>query len=271
VTDRLAELVARLERVPDPEARAAAQELMRLVLDLHGEALTHIFELVAASDGDASAALRAIASDERLRPVLELHDLVAPGPASSAPVTLLPTRSASTAEPMARCELCGGPAGDDHPHVLDAEAGANALSCACRPCYLLLDAPGAGGGRWRAVPDEWRAVGPVDLREVPVGVAFVVVESRHGGPVAYYPGPAGATRSELDVDPSALPAMAPDVEALVVAHGAGYVVPVSAAFALAGELRTTWEGFTGGDAPTRALDAFLDEADASRTADGRER
>jgi hypothetical protein len=79
--------------------------------------------------------------------------------------------------------------------------------------------------------------------------------------------------------------MAPDVEALVVAHGAGYVVPVSAAFALAGELRTTWEGFTGGDAPTRALDAFLDEADArtrgntsreprriaSRTADGRER
>ena len=42
--------------------------------------------------------------------------------------------------------------------------------------------------------------------------------------------------------------------------GEAFVVPVSAAYALAGELRTTWEGLTGGDAPTRVLDAFVDQA-----------
>jgi hypothetical protein len=273
-TDRLAELVAQLERVPDPVARSAAQDLVRLLLDLHGEALTHIFELVAASDGDAAATLGSIATDESLRPVLELHDLVRVSTdATSTPVTLLPTRdmSAASAEPemVTRCELCGGPAGDNHPHVVDVEARAGALSCACRPCFVLLAAPGAGGGRWRVVPDEWRAVGPVDLPEIPVGVAFVVVDSECGAPVAYYPGPAGATQSELDIGIADLPELVPDVEALVVAQGEGYVVPVSAAYALAGELRTTWEGLTGGDAPARALEAFLAQANARTTANGR--
>ncbi|MDQ1375753.1 MAG: hypothetical protein QOJ09_3091, partial [Actinomycetota bacterium] len=128
----------------------------------------------------------------------------------------------------------------------------------CRPWYLLLVAPGAGGGRWRAVPDDWRAVDTVELPEIPVGVAFVVVESARGGPVAYYPGPAGATQSELDITAAQLPALEPDVEALVVRGGEAYVVPVSAAYALAGELRTSWEGLTGGDAPAAVLDRFVE-------------
>jgi hypothetical protein len=140
-------------------------------------------------------------------------------------------------------------------------------------------------GRLRAVGDEWREVDPIDLPDVPVGVAFVVVDAHRARPVAYYPGPAGATESELDVTVDALPALTPGTEALVVRDGEAFVVPVSAAYALAGELRSTWEGLTGGDAPTRVLDAFVDQARArargndlpkrqviaSRTADGRER
>lgn len=264
MSDRLADLVLRVERAGDAaDVRAAAQELMRAVLDMHGEAFTRVLELVAASDGDAAGALRAIASDPDLRSVLELHGLLPEAASTSTPVTLLPTRSASAAdvEETARCEMCGRDAGPEHPHVLDLETAGVALACACRPCHLLLTSPGAGGGRWRAVPDEWRRVGAVELAQVPVGVAFVVVDSRRGTAVAYYPGPAGATESEVDLGVDALPAMAPDVEALVVRDGEGYVVPVSAAFALAGELRTTWEGLTGGDAPQHALDAFFAEAE----------
>jgi hypothetical protein len=254
---RIAELVAQLERVADADVRTTVQELMALVLDGHGEALARVLELVAASDGDAGAALRSVAADPGLRPVLELHGLVPPPtpavePADS-PVTLLPTRAPE------RCELCGGAAGDPHPHVVDLErSGAASLSCACRACHLLLASDGAGGGRWRAVPEHRRAVDPVEIPGVPVGVAFVVVDSRRGGPVAYYPGPAGATESELDVAVADLPALVPDVEALVVRDGEAFVVPVSAAYELVGELRRAWEGITGGDAPARVLDAFFE-------------
>ena len=274
--DRLAELVASLERIPDAEMRQTVQELVTLVVDMHGEALARVLEIVAGSDGDAGAALRAIATDPAVRPVLELQGLAPEEPAVT-PVTLLPTRS------VERCALCGVAVEEDHPHVVDAEAaGASSLACACRACHLLL-APSTTG-RWRAVLDEWRAVDAFDLPDVPVGVAFVVVDPQRGRPVAYYPGPAGATESELDVAATALPALTPGTEALVVRDGDAFVVPVSAAYALAGELRTTWEGLTGGDAPTRVLDAFVDQARArsrgnspripraiaSRTADGRE-
>jgi hypothetical protein len=261
VTDRLAELVLRVERAPDAaDVRAAAQELMREVLDMHGATLTRVLELVAASDGDAGGALRAIAADPELHAVLELHGLLPEVSSDSTPVTLLPTRAPAAHvedEDRARCEMCGRDAGPDHPHVLDLEAAGVALACACRPCHLLLTSPGAGGGRWRAVPDEWRRVGSVELAQVPVGVAFVVVDSRRDRPVAYYPGPAGATESELAVAIDALPAMAPDVEALVVRDGEGFVVPVSAAFArrraAAGPGRVLRRGRGEGPMTVRAL------------------
>ena len=248
----MAELVAALERVPDGEARRLARELMGLVLDLHGEAIARMLELVAASDGDAGAALRAIAGDESLRSVLELHGLVPPGGAvPSTPVSFVRRE---------RCELCGSPAGEDHPHVIDLEGERGRLGCACRTCHLSLSAAGPARGRWRAVPDEWRVVDPIDLPEVPVGVSFVVLDSRRQRPIAHYPGPAGATESELDVAVADLPALVPDVEALVVRDGEAYVVPVSAAYALVGELRTRWDGLTGGDGPQRAVDAFFARA-----------
>jgi len=91
----------------------------------------------------------------------------------------------------------------------------------------------------------------------------------------WYPGPAGITDSELDDAAWAALAAAtplaeqlvPHVEALLVytprsAPPRGcYLVPVTAAYELAGQLRATWQGFAGGSETEAALAAFFAELD----------
>jgi hypothetical protein len=159
-------------------------------------------------------------------------------------------------EPAPTCELCSAPLPSEgrHRHIADTEA--RALLCACPACHLLFQ----GLGRYRAVPDRWARV-EADLAGIPVGVAFVIMDSRRGVPVAHYPGPAGATESELSLDDVTLPAdLQPDVEALVVAHDEAYIVPVSAAYELVAAIRRSWEGLTGGQLPARAVASFIDTA-----------
>ena len=55
--------------------------------------------------------------------------------------------------PGERCELCAELIPDEHGHVVDLES--RALMCACRPCYLVFAPQGAGGTRFRAVPDRF--------------------------------------------------------------------------------------------------------------------
>ena len=55
--------------------------------------------------------------------------------------------------PGERCELCAELIPDEHGHVVDLES--RALLCACRPCYLVFAPMGAGGTRFRAVPDRY--------------------------------------------------------------------------------------------------------------------
>jgi hypothetical protein len=177
------------------------------------------------------------------------------------------------------CELCGAPAPEPHRHVVDLEG--RRLLCACTPCALLFTREGAGQGRYRAVPDRWLAlpafaVSPAlwDELQVPVGLAFFFRSSRLARTVACYPGPAGATESELSLDAwdavlaadPEVAGLAPDVEAVVVARdlaGAGaeapeaYVVPIDACYALVGRLRLLWRGFDGGTEAHRAVVDFL--------------
>jgi hypothetical protein len=156
----------------------------------------------------------------------------------------------------ARCEFCHAGLPEVHRHVADVEA--RALACACAPCHLLFQTAGAGRGRYRAVPDDYRQASVVGMSDVPVGVAFVVVDSARRVPVAFYPGPAGATESELPLEGVTLPAdLQPDVEAVVVRGDEAFVVPVSAAYELAGELRRRWEGISGGDGAQAAVDEFF--------------
>ncbi|MGA7156724.1 MAG: NifU family protein [Acidobacteriaceae bacterium] len=73
-SDRIEELVSRIENTGDPALRAVAQELLQAVIELHGAALERILDAVSQlPNGDA--ALRQIASDNLVSNVLSLHGL----------------------------------------------------------------------------------------------------------------------------------------------------------------------------------------------------
>ncbi|GII51886.1 hypothetical protein Pth03_02750 [Planotetraspora thailandica] len=177
----------------------------------------------------------------------------------------------------ARCELCAGPAGEDHPHVVDVET--RALLCACRGCHLLFDP--AAQGRYRAVPRRhlhaarfrMTAADWEDL-QIPVRTAFFFHNSTLGRTVVFYPSPAGATQSLLPLpawervlaaNPE-LPPAEPDVEALLVDRGADgftcHLVPISTCYELVGLVRRHWKGFSGGQEAWAAIDGFF--ADLAR-------
>lgn len=173
-----------------------------------------------------------------------------------------------------RCDMCAEPIGPEHGHVVDL--GSRALLCACRPCYLLFIDEHAEL-HYRAVPDRYLDFGGQvlddrawDELQIPVGLAFLFRNSLQDRVVAFYPGPAGATESELPLDAwtrildrrPELGALRPDVEALLVhrtADGSGgcWLVPIDACYELVGRLRTRWRGFDGGQEAREAIDEFF--------------
>lgn len=181
-----------------------------------------------------------------------------------------------------RCEMCAQPIAEAHSHVVNLES--RSLMCTCRGCYLLFTADGAEL-RYRAVPDRYLsfpdfALGPAqwDALEIPVGLAFLFRNSVQQRTIAFYPGPAGATESELSLaawdgfvtaDPQ-LATLLPDVEALLIrapgrdrgdgGNGGGYtchLVPIDACYELVGRLRQLWRGFDGGQQAHAAMDEFF--------------
>jgi hypothetical protein len=182
--------------------------------------------------------------------------------------------------PGERCELCAALIPDEHGHVVDLES--RALMCACRPCYLVFAPQGAGGSRFRAVPDRFVSFPDFalsatqwDALQIPVGVAFFFMNSSLDHVAAFYPSPAGATESLLSLDSweqivTANPGLAtllPDVEAFLVRSAERrsgpstaecYLVPIDVCYELVGELRRLWKGFDGGTEAHAALDAFFE-------------
>ena len=73
-SNRIEELVHRVESSGDLATRAVAQELLQCVIELHGAALQRILDVMAGLDG-GDAALAAMARDELVSGVLSLHDL----------------------------------------------------------------------------------------------------------------------------------------------------------------------------------------------------
>ena len=73
-SDRIEELVTRIEKAADPAMRAVAQELLQAVIELHGVALDRIMAVVADLPQGESA-LAAISSDELVSNVLSLHGI----------------------------------------------------------------------------------------------------------------------------------------------------------------------------------------------------
>ena len=73
-SDRIEELVTRIESTGDPALRAVAQELLQAVIELHGVALDHIMQSVAELPHGCEA-LEKIAEDKLVSGVLSLHGI----------------------------------------------------------------------------------------------------------------------------------------------------------------------------------------------------
>jgi hypothetical protein len=181
--------------------------------------------------------------------------------------------------------MCAEAIPDEHQHVVNVAA--RQLMCTCRSCYLLFSDPHAKL-HYRAVPEryltfpdftlsrrEWEAL------QIPVGLAFFFHNSELDQTVAFYPGPAGACESELDLAAwrsiggaqDRLGLLTDDVEALLVrvpdddtaADAKCYLVPIDACYALVGRLRMLWRGFDGGHEARAFIDAFFDQVEARST------
>lgn len=174
-----------------------------------------------------------------------------------------------------RCEFCASEIAADHEHVVDVEQ--RTLKCACRPCSILFSGGGAAGGRLRTVPDRHLAIdgfrlgsGDWEDMQIPVRIAFFFRSSATGAVTAFYPSPAGATESLLDVGAwdrvvasnPALTGVEDDVEAVLVRltdEGPdAFVVPIDVCYELVGHLRRRWKGFDGGREARTYAESFFD-------------
>ncbi|MEU6014862.1 DUF5947 family protein [Streptomyces sp. NPDC047515] len=197
--------------------------------------------------------------------------------------------AAPTGSRPEQCELCGVRVTEgNHRHVVDTEQ--RSLACACTPCALLFERPGAAQGRFLSVPDRYLAEHDHrfddhawELLQIPVGVAFFFRNAALDRLVALYPSPAGATESELDpsiwqtvLGGSRLAGLLePDVEALLLRRSEGrvecYLVPIDICYELVGRMRLLWQGFDGGAEARADLRAFFEHVERRSGATAGER
>ncbi|GAC1304992.1 MAG: DUF5947 family protein [Vulcanimicrobiaceae bacterium] len=184
-------------------------------------------------------------------------------------------RKPVAAAPGERCDFCALPIGPGHAHLVDTKA--RRIMCGCRPCAITFQPDGAALGRFKLVPERFARVDDLalddatwDALQIPIGLAFFLHNSTDGAFTAFYPGPAGATESELPLDAwqtiaerhPVLSTLRADVEAIVLRRRGAttdcYLVPIDAAYELVGLIRSRWRGFDGGDDARAGIDAFFD-------------
>ncbi len=202
-----------------------------------------------------------------------------PGDPGADPLSTL--RRIRAAEPPSppgeRCEMCAAPIGEAHSHVVNLTS--RSLLCTCRPCTLLFDYDSAEL-KYRAVPERYLSFPSLRLSpavwddlQIPVGLAFLFRNSTLERTVAFYPGPAGATESELPLgawdgvvaEHPQLSVAAPDVEAIILRAPEDartavecYLVPIDSCYELVGRLRQVWRGFDGGQQARAHLSNYFD-------------
>ena len=185
---------------------------------------------------------------------------------------------AARATPVAageRCEMCSEQIAAEHQHVVNIEG--RQLLRARRGRYSVGPDVAAALPD-RAVPDRYLtfpefALGrrEWELLQIPVGLAFFFRNSSLGRTVAFYPGPAGATESELDLamwadirdaDPR-VDLLAADTEALIMRVPDDpsplecHLVPIDACYEFVGRLRMLWHGFDGGQQVHEFVDDYF--------------
>jgi hypothetical protein len=188
-------------------------------------------------------------------------------------------RKPVAASPGERCDFCAVPVGETHSHLIDLKA--RRIMCGCRPCALTFEPQGAAGGRYKLIPERYEKIedlslgdGSWDSLQIPIGLAFFFYNSIDKKLSAFYPGPAGATESELPLDDwqttiasnPVLATLAPDVEAILIRRLEGttnvYLIPVDAAYELVGLIRTGWRGFDGGVDVKAKIDGYFARIEA---------
>lgn len=193
-------------------------------------------------------------------------------PAAEAPSPI------AVADAEEHCELCNAPIPAVHRHML--ELSSRELVCACRPCSVLFDREGAGGGHYKLVPERRLRLDDFAIDDaaweelrIPVDMAFFFHSSAAGRVLAYYPGPMGPTESELQLSAwreieRATPLLAelePDVEALLVNRVGDehrhWLVPLDECYSLVGVIRMHWKGLSGGKLVWQEIERFFAELD----------
>ncbi len=194
-------------------------------------------------------------------------------------------RKPPPAAPGERCDYCAVPLPQEHGHLIDMQG--RRIMCSCRPCYLVFEPKGAAQGRYKAVPTRYAELEDFalddaawDRLQIPIGLAFFFFNSAEDRTIALYPGPAGATESQLDLAAwseigAANPVLAtlePDVEAVLLLRRDGatrcFIVPIDAAYKLVGIIRTSWKGFDGGADAWDKIGAYF--TDLHERSSGRE-
>lgn len=185
-------------------------------------------------------------------------------------------KPASARPALERCELCSEAIAPKHRHLLDLTM--RTVICACNACSLLFGREGAAGGKYRLMPqrslflpdfhmtdEQW------DALMIPVNMVYIFRNSTAGQVTAFYPSPAGATESLLDLENwevlvannPILNDLEPDVEALLINRVKNerqyYIVPIDACYQLVGMMRISWRGLSGGEEVWKSIgDYFAD-------------
>lgn len=178
--------------------------------------------------------------------------------------------------PLEHCELCSEPIGPEHRHLL--ELSARTLVCACDACSILFGNQGAAKGKYRVVPRRSLALPDFQITDgqweelaLPVNMVYIFWSSVEQRIVAFYPSPAGAMESllnleqweELTNDNPILAQLTPDVEALLINRVKDsrqyYIVPIDICYRLVGLIRKSWKGLGGGDEVWKTIAEFFTE------------
>ncbi len=170
------------------------------------------------------------------------------------------------------CELCSSAIGPGHQHLL--ELGKRNVVCSCDACALLFSSHEAP--RYRRIPRRVRLLRDFALDDqqwesllIPIELAFFFFNSSAARVLAYYPSPAGATESLLDLEyweaiaerNPVLKRMEADVEALLVNRISTphqyYIAPIDHCYRLVGVIRKNWRGLSGGKEVWKEIDTFF--------------
>ena len=194
-----------------------------------------------------------------------------------------------------QCDLCSLRLKKDHRHLL--QVSQRRIFCTCEACAVLFS--DGSNTRFKRIPRRARRLETFQLSDIdweslriPIGLAFFFHKSNGSRQsisedaiataalpddqasdtvVAFYPSPAGATESLLDLsawsdlvcENPALNKMRADVEALLVNRIAKkhdyYLAPIDECYRLVGLIRTNWRGLSGGQQVWNMIDQFFCE------------